>query len=64
VHRSQWKDLKSWISDHTRHFSNIEAVGSGGNINTIIKMAQCTADRTITYGKDEKGQKSLEIFHI
>jgi exopolyphosphatase/guanosine-5'-triphosphate,3'-diphosphate pyrophosphatase len=62
VHQSQWEDLKSWISDRTRHFSNIEAVGSGGNINTIIKMAQCTADKTITYAKMKKVRNHLEFF--
>ena len=62
VHRSLWKDLKSWIGDHTRNFSNIEAVGSGGNINTIIKMAQCTAGKTITYGKMKKVRDHLRFF--
>jgi exopolyphosphatase/guanosine-5'-triphosphate,3'-diphosphate pyrophosphatase len=62
VHRSQWKDLKSWIDKHTRGFTNIEAVGSGGNINTIIKMGQCKADRTITYGKMKKVRNHLRFF--
>jgi exopolyphosphatase/guanosine-5'-triphosphate,3'-diphosphate pyrophosphatase len=62
VHRSQWKDLKSWIDKHTRGFTNIEAVGSGGNINTIIKMGQCKADRTITYGKVKKVRNHLRFF--
>ncbi|MBR9984788.1 MAG: exopolyphosphatase [Desulfosarcina sp.] len=62
VPRSQWKELRSWISRHTRNFSNLEAVGSGGNINTIIKMAQCKADRTITYGKMKKVENHLNFF--
>jgi exopolyphosphatase/guanosine-5'-triphosphate,3'-diphosphate pyrophosphatase len=62
VHRSQWKDLKSWIDKHTRGFANIEAIGSGGNINTIIKMGQCKADRTITYGKMKKVRNHLRFF--
>jgi exopolyphosphatase/guanosine-5'-triphosphate,3'-diphosphate pyrophosphatase len=62
VKRSQWEDLESWISKHTRNFSNPEAVGSGGNINTIIKMAQCKADRTITYDKMKKVRNHLNFF--
>ena len=62
VHRSQWKDMKSWIRDHTRHLSGIDAVGSGGNINKIIKMAKCTDGRTITYGKIKKVREHVKFF--
>ncbi|MEE4111818.1 MAG: exopolyphosphatase, partial [Desulfobacteraceae bacterium] len=62
VHRSQWKDMKSWIGDHSRGFSAIEAVGSGGNINKIIKMAKCTDGRTITYGKMKEVRNYLKFF--
>lgn len=62
VHRSQWKDLKAWIRDHTHRFSAIEAVGSGGNINKIIKMAKCTDGRTITYGKMKEVRNHLKFF--
>jgi exopolyphosphatase/guanosine-5'-triphosphate,3'-diphosphate pyrophosphatase len=62
VHKAQWKDMKSWIREHTRHFPCIDAVGSGGNINKIIKMAKCTDGRTITYGKIKKVRDHLKFF--
>ncbi len=62
VHRSQWKDLKSWIRDHTRNFSDIGAVGSGGNINNIIKLAKFTDGKTITFGKMKQVRNHLKFF--
>ena len=62
VDKSQWKAMKRWIGAHTAHYDTIEAIGSGGNINKIIKMSKCSDGRSITLGKMKKLRGYLEFF--
>ncbi|GAB6905943.1 Exopolyphosphatase [Desulfosarcina cetonica] len=62
VHKSRWREMKAWIQDHTRHYASIDAVGSGGNINKIIKLAKCTDGRSITRGKMKRVRDYLKFF--
>ena len=34
-----WKKIENWIKDKTSNLGEIEAIGSGGNINKIFKMS-------------------------
>jgi exopolyphosphatase/guanosine-5'-triphosphate,3'-diphosphate pyrophosphatase len=47
VDKSQWKEMKAWIRKHARQSSRIDAIGSGGNINKIIKLAKCSDGKSI-----------------
>jgi exopolyphosphatase/guanosine-5'-triphosphate,3'-diphosphate pyrophosphatase len=62
VKREQWKEMKAWINKHTRSFSNIDAIGSGGNINKIIKLAKCSDGKSITLAKMKKVKNHLNFF--
>ena len=62
VKKDHWKEMKSWIQHHTRSFSSIDAIGSGGNINKIIKMAKCSDEKTITLAKMKKVRTNLNFF--
>jgi exopolyphosphatase/guanosine-5'-triphosphate,3'-diphosphate pyrophosphatase len=62
VQKPQWKEMNRWIRHHTRGFSSIDAIGSGGNINKIIKMAKCTDGKSITRGKMKQVRDSLKFF--
>ena len=62
VKKPQWSEMKSWIRDHTGGFSSIEATGSGGNINKIIKLAKCPEGNAITSGKMKKVREYLKFF--
>ena len=62
VHKAQWKEMKTWISDHTHDFSTIDAIGSGGNINKIIKLAKCTDGKSISRGKMKQVRDYLKFF--
>ena len=64
VRRSQWKAMKDWIREHTRHLKKVDAVGSGGNINKIIKLAKCTDGRSISLAKMKKVKGHLKFFSI
>lgn len=37
VNAQTWKEVELWIKTHTKDLKDIEAVGSGGNINRIFK---------------------------
>ena len=62
VKKTQWKDMKRWIRKHSAGFAGIEATGSGGNINKIIKIAQCSEEKTISLGKMKKVRDYLKFF--
>ena len=62
VEKSQWLEMKTWIRKHTRKFSSIDAIGSGGNINKIIKLAKCTDGKSITRSKMKEVRDYLKFF--
>lgn len=59
---SHWKEMQQWIIDRTCAFASIDAIGSGGNINKIIKMAKCSDGKTITLAKMKKVRNNLKFF--
>lgn len=62
VDADQWKAMKRWVRKHTADYATIDAIGSGGNINKIIKMAKCTDGRSITLKKMKKVRDYLKFF--
>ena len=62
VKPSQWKDMRAWIKKHTFQFSRIGAIGSGGNINKIIKLAKHSDGRSITLSKMKKVKACLKSY--
>ena len=49
VSSKTWKEVEQWIKTHTKNFKNIEAVGSGGNINKIFKNSGKKENQPLTY---------------
>jgi len=64
VPTKRWKELKSWVCDNTRQFSNMDAIGSGGNINKIIKLAKCSDGKSISLVKMKKVRNHLKFFNF
>lgn len=62
VKKSQWTEMKRWVRTHTSGYAGIDATGSGGNINKIVKLAKCSEDKTITLGKMKKVRDYLNFF--
>lgn len=48
VTESVWQEIEKWIKTHTDNLSNVEIIGSGGNINKIFKMSGKTNDKPLT----------------
>lgn len=40
VRDDQWDELKEYIKQNTRNYSNITAIGSGGNINKVFSLSK------------------------
>jgi exopolyphosphatase/guanosine-5'-triphosphate,3'-diphosphate pyrophosphatase len=44
-----WRDYKNWIKINTKEFSDIIIIGSGGNINKILKESKMAVNQSIPY---------------
>lgn len=43
-----WNEIESWVAHHTAEIEDIEAIGSGGNINKIFKMSNKMEGQPLT----------------
>jgi exopolyphosphatase/guanosine-5'-triphosphate,3'-diphosphate pyrophosphatase len=39
VEENEWEDMKNWIKVNVNSYNNLIAIGSGGNINTLMRIA-------------------------
>lgn len=39
VTQNVWDEIERWIVENTQHLSNLQMIGSGGNINKVFKMS-------------------------
>ncbi|WP_375239231.1 Ppx/GppA phosphatase family protein [Aurantibacter sp.] len=49
VKNEAWKELEEWINLKTKNYSNLEVIGSGGNINKIFKLSGKAQSKPLTY---------------
>lgn len=49
VSSKMWKEAEQWIKDNTKKHDDIEAIGSGGNINRIFKDSGRKKGKPLTY---------------
>ncbi len=49
VKNKTWQELQDWIESKTKDFSNLEVIGSGGNINKIFKLSGKAQSKPLTY---------------
>lgn len=49
VRESIWDDVKKWIKKHTKEYSKVDVIGSGGNINSIYKSSGKKIGRPLSY---------------
>jgi exopolyphosphatase/guanosine-5'-triphosphate,3'-diphosphate pyrophosphatase len=48
VNKEAWREMKEWVVSNTAGYRPVVAIGSGGNINKIFKLARVKEDRPIT----------------
>ncbi|WP_299679641.1 exopolyphosphatase [uncultured Dokdonia sp.] len=49
VDESKWEAISIWIKEQTKSYSKITVIGSGGNINKIIKMNGKKSRKSLSY---------------
>ncbi len=53
-------EVKSWVKENTKDLNEVIAIGSGGNINKIYKMAEVKEGTPLTYDYLKKQYKFLK----
>ncbi|MDX1708548.1 MAG: exopolyphosphatase [Desulfobacterales bacterium] len=64
VTKSYWKKMKRWLKNCSAPFSSMAAIGSGGNINKVFRLANCKNGRPLTEKKMLKVRKFLDYFTV
>lgn len=62
VSSKMWKEAEQWIKDNTKKHDDIEAIGSGGNINRIFKDSGRKKGKPLTYKYLTDQSKFLSSF--
>lgn len=58
VPKKEWQDMKTWLKENTSDYPSIRGIGTGGNINKILKMSNKKDGAFINY-KDIKKVSDL-----
>lgn len=64
VDDDEWKKLKSWSKNLRKEFGNIYCIGSGGNINKIVKVYGKRSEKTVTYDNLKYAKEHLNKFSV
>ncbi|MBP9151706.1 MAG: exopolyphosphatase [Flavobacteriales bacterium] len=51
VEEEYWQKLLNWVGKHTEGLENLDAIGSGGNINKLYKMVEIPGRLPMTRGQ-------------
>ena len=44
-----WQQAKNWVTQHTKAYSKINVIGSGGNINSIYRFSENKIGQPLSY---------------
>lgn len=64
VTKAYWKNMKQWLKSHTESYSAISAIGSGGNINKVFRLANRKDGKPLSYDKMTKVRRFLKRFTV
>jgi len=59
VEHQEWERMKTWLKTNARDYSNLLAIGSGGNINRLYKMAGKTNWKNLKAAEIKKLEEML-----
>ena len=62
VSQQYWKKMRQWIRTYTAPYASLAAIGSGGNINKIFRLANCKNGKPLSYSKMTKVRRFLKHF--
>jgi exopolyphosphatase/guanosine-5'-triphosphate,3'-diphosphate pyrophosphatase len=64
VTKAYWKKMKQWLKNCTAPYSSIAAIGSGGNINKVFRLANAKTGKPLSDNKMMKVRRFLKYFTI
>ncbi len=64
VSKETWSGFKEWIKTKTAGYKPLTGIGSGGNINKLIKMVVKKESKPLTYEKLKELHEYLEHFTV
>ena len=64
VTKAYWKKMKQWLKNYTTPYSSIAAIGSGGNINKVFRLANSKRGKPLSDNKMMKVRRFLKYFTV
>ncbi len=46
-----WAEMKTWVKNETSHLQNLQAIGTGGNINKLYRLSEEKGNEPLTVAK-------------
>ena len=62
VPKKRWDEMKRWIADHAKKHKVTAAIGSGGNINKIFRLAHRKEKEVLAYQNIKKISNTLQKY--
>jgi exopolyphosphatase/guanosine-5'-triphosphate,3'-diphosphate pyrophosphatase len=64
VSKAYWKKMKQWLRNCSAPFTSLAAIGSGGNINKVFRLANCKNGKPLSENKMMKVRRFLKHFTV
>jgi exopolyphosphatase/guanosine-5'-triphosphate,3'-diphosphate pyrophosphatase len=64
VSKAYWKKMRQWLKNCSAPFTSMAAIGSGGNINKIFRLANCKNGKPLSDNKMMKVRRFLKHFTV
>ena len=64
VSKAYWKKMRQWLKNYSAFYSAMAAIGSGGNINKVFRLANCKTGKPLSENKMMKVRRFLKHFTV
>ena len=64
VPAARWEEMKGWIRAHTKPHRPLVAIGSGGNINKVFRLARNKEGTSLAYNRLREMYRHLQQFSL
>jgi exopolyphosphatase/guanosine-5'-triphosphate,3'-diphosphate pyrophosphatase len=64
VTKAYWKKMRQWLKNYSAPYSAMAAIGSGGNINKVFRLANCKTGKPLSENKMMKVRRFLKHFTV
>ncbi len=64
ISKEVWNGFKDWVRENTKNYSGLTAIGSGGNINKLFKMADRKENKPISQQRLREIYEFLKLYSL